>query len=91
MACLVMVVNGLMEKSSGNSAANPALQSKTQDPKLRLSYQSGEPQADVKISMTLTLNVPSTLTGKSAMDANGVMVRFSGKNAVTPASKLNKK
>jgi hypothetical protein len=45
----------------------------------------------VKISMTLTLNVPSTLTGKSAMDANGVMVRFSGKNAVTPASKLNKK
>lgn len=77
---LVLIADGWMVKSSGKNAAMLAL---------ALSKQKKEEfhQLDVMECKIHTLNVQHTSAKSHAMDENGLMVRFSGKNAVKLASK----
>jgi hypothetical protein len=82
--------NGQTARYSGNSVANLALLLRILESKLKLLQLNGVPLEDARASKTLMRNVLNTSTEKLVITANGLMVKFSGKNVATLASKLSK-
>jgi hypothetical protein len=87
---LAMNENGQTARYSGNSVANLVLLLRILESKLKLLQLNGVPLEDARASKTLMRNVLNTSTEKLVITANGLMVKFSGKNVATLASKLSK-